>query len=77
MSEKDLIITVNDLSNCVNIIDYAAGQGIFKGWDNIRNVLELRDKLSFIVEEFNKQEALKKQEEKPIEKPAPRTRKGK
>lgn len=38
-------LNLNDLKNILIIIDYAADNGVFKGWANIKKVMELRDKL--------------------------------
>ncbi|MEM5877667.1 MAG: hypothetical protein QXF12_02180 [Candidatus Aenigmatarchaeota archaeon] len=42
-------LNLNDLKNILIIIDYAADNGAFKGWANIRKVLELRDKLEKFI----------------------------
>lgn len=46
----DLNLNIDDISDAVKIIDYASEQGAFKGWDNIRQILMVRDKLfNFVV----------------------------
>ena len=43
-------LTLVDLKNLLAIVDYAATQGAFKGWETIKQVVAVRDKLaSFIV----------------------------
>lgn len=42
-------LNLNDLKNILIIIDHAADNGAFKGWTNIRKVLELRDKLEKFI----------------------------
>lgn len=42
-------LSLNDLKNILIIIDYAADNGAFKGWENIRKVMELRDKLEKFI----------------------------
>ena len=43
-------LTLNDLKNLLAVVDYAAGQGAFKGWDTIKQVVMVRDRLAqFIV----------------------------
>jgi len=41
---------IQDIANLVQIIDYAANQGAFKGWDTIRQVMSVRDKAAAFVE---------------------------
>ncbi len=42
-------LNIDDIANAVKIIDYAADQGTFKSWDNIRQILAVRDKLNAFV----------------------------
>lgn len=42
-------LNLNDLKNLLIILDYASDQGAFKGWNNIRKVLALRDKLDDFI----------------------------
>ena len=41
---------VQDIANLVQIVDYAAAQGAFKGWDTIRQVIAVRDQAAAFVE---------------------------
>lgn len=51
MSEQDQVgFSIQDIANLVQIIDYAANQGAFKGWDTIRQVIEVRDKAANFIE---------------------------
>ena len=43
-------LTLADVKNAVNIIDYAAQQGSFKGWDVIAQVMQVRQRLAAFVE---------------------------
>ena len=45
----DLNLNIDDISDAVKIIDYASEQGAFKGWDTIRQILIVRDKLNNFV----------------------------
>jgi hypothetical protein len=47
MTENSLNIT--DIADAVKIIDYAAEEGAFKSWKNIRAILAVRDKLEMFV----------------------------
>ncbi len=47
--EQNNNLNLNDLKNILIIIDYAADSGTFKGWSNIRKVMELRDKLENFI----------------------------
>lgn len=50
-------LSLTDLKNLLAIVDYAASQGAFKGWDTIKQVVGVRDKLAaFIVSAEPKQE---------------------
>lgn len=42
-------LNLNDLKNLLIIVDHAADSGAFKGWANIRKVMELRDKLENFI----------------------------
>jgi hypothetical protein len=42
-------ININDLQAAVQIIDYAADQGAFKGWGVIEQVKVIRDRLNAFV----------------------------
>lgn len=43
-------LTLADVKNAVNVIDYAANQGCFKGWDTIAQVMQVRQRLAAFVE---------------------------
>lgn len=59
-------ITVDDIANAVQIIDYAADQGAFRGWKTIEQVLTVRARLQYFLEAAQAQqkalEEAKKQE---------------
>jgi hypothetical protein len=38
-------LNVTDISDAVKVIDHACDQGAFRGWENIRQILALRDRL--------------------------------
>jgi hypothetical protein len=42
-------IGIVDLQNAINVIDYAAEQGAFKGWETIKQVIAIREKLDVFV----------------------------
>jgi len=42
---EDATLNVTDIKDAVQIIDAAAEHGIFKGWETIRRVLLVRDRL--------------------------------
>ena len=42
-------LNVTDIADAVKIIDYAAEQGAYRGWDNIRQILVVRDRLDAFV----------------------------
>jgi hypothetical protein len=55
------MINIVDIQNAVKVIDYAAEQGAFKGWNIIEQVQNLRNKLSeFVVAVTPKTDAPKK-----------------
>jgi hypothetical protein len=58
-------INIIDLENCVKIIDHAAEQGAFHGWDVIRQVMEVRDKLNKFVEVVKPQVEKQQEAEEP------------
>ena len=43
-------LTLADVKNAVNVIDHAANQGAFKGWDVIAQVMQVRQRLAAFVE---------------------------
>ncbi len=48
MAEEKL--NIQDIVNIVQIVDYAANQGAFKGFDTMRNVIEVRDRIDAWVQ---------------------------
>lgn len=49
MDEQSLNLNLSDLADAVRVIDYAADQGAFRGWTNIRQIIALRDRLDIFV----------------------------
>lgn len=45
-SEGNMTLTLNDIQNAVKVIDFAAEQGAFKGWQTIEQVLIVRNRLN-------------------------------
>lgn len=43
-------LTLADIKNTIDVIDYAAAQGAFKGWETITQVLQVRQRLATFVE---------------------------
>jgi hypothetical protein len=41
----DATLFPSDIADAVKIIDHAADQGAFRGWENIRQILVVRDRL--------------------------------
>lgn len=56
-------LEIQDIANMVQIIDFACGQGAFKGWDTIKQVMEVRNKAAAFVEMANKQTQPKAEKE--------------
>lgn len=55
---QEASIGVVDLQNAVKIIDHAADQGAFKGWQVIEQVIAVRNKLNaFVTAALEAQEA--------------------
>ncbi len=42
-------LNITDIADAVKIIDYAAENGAFKGWANIRQIILVRDRLETFV----------------------------
>jgi len=42
-------LNVTDISDAVKVIDHACDQGAFRGWENIRQILALRDRLDMFI----------------------------
>lgn len=57
--------SIQDIANLVQIIDYAANQGAFKGWDTIRQVQAVRDKAAGFIELTQAQQSVKLDNGKP------------
>ncbi len=58
----DATLFPSDISDAVKIIDYAADQGAFRGWENIRQILVVRDRLHTFAESVLKAEEKAKSE---------------
>lgn len=71
-------LTLADVKNAVNIMDYAAEQGAFKGWEIISQVMQVRQRLATFVEVASPKEeqntegepAVIKSDDQPAEKAA-------
>jgi hypothetical protein len=59
--DQQMNLNFNDIADAIKIIDHAAQEGAFKGWDNIRPILSVRDKLQAFVE--SAQAAIQKNKE--------------
>lgn len=53
MTEPTINLNITDIADAVKIIDYAAEQGAFKGWNNIRQIIMVRDRLDLFVSAAN------------------------
>lgn len=42
-------LNVTDIADLLKIVDYAADQGAYRGWANIRQVLAVRDRVEKFV----------------------------
>jgi hypothetical protein len=49
-------LTLVDLKNLLIILDYAANNGLFKGWETMKNVISLRERLDAFVKANEKYE---------------------
>lgn len=58
--EPQINLNIVDIADAVKVIDYAAEQGAYKGWANIRQVIALRDRLEMFVAAANAAEAASK-----------------
>lgn len=63
-------LTVVDIRNAVNVIDFACTQGAFKGWDTITQVMSVRNKLQAFVDAVAPQIAEANKAAETAEKPA-------
>lgn len=59
--DQRMLLNFNDIADAVKVIDYCAKKGLLSGWDEIRPVLALRDKLQAFVDAA--QEAIAKKNE--------------
>jgi hypothetical protein len=55
MSETQPSLNVNDIAAGVKLIDIAAEQGAYRGWELIRQALLVRDRLNTFVVAANAQ----------------------
>jgi hypothetical protein len=55
MSDTQISLAFTDIVDALKCIDHAAEQGAFKGWDTIRKVLHVRDRLDEFVVATNAQ----------------------
>lgn len=58
---QNVSLNLNDLKNAVNVMDYAASQGAFKGWETIKQVMEIRDKFAMFLQSAEAAEAARVQ----------------
>jgi len=49
-------LTLVDLKNLLIILDYAANNGLFKGWETMKNVISLRERLDSFIRANEKYE---------------------
>jgi hypothetical protein len=55
MSDTQPTLNVTDIARAVEAIDIAAGQGAYRGWELIRQISTLRDRLNAFVVAANAQ----------------------
>ena len=48
-TEKTTDLSLVDLKNLSIILDYAANNGLFKGWDTMKNVISLKERLDNFI----------------------------
>lgn len=46
---NDVVLSLADIQNAVKVIDFAADQGAFKGWQTIEQVLVVRSRLNNFI----------------------------
>lgn len=46
-------LTINNIADAVKVFDFFAEQSSFKGWNNIRQIMALRDQLDAFVTAAN------------------------
>lgn len=51
--QTDLNLTINNIADAVKVLDFFAEQSSFKGWNNIRQIMALRDQLDAFVTAAN------------------------
>lgn len=44
--QEQVVLSLTDIQNAVKVIDFAADQGAFKGWQVIEQVLSVRNRLN-------------------------------
>lgn len=60
-------LNIVDLKNLLSVVDYAAQQGAFKGWETINQVLQVREKLAaFLMAAQQAEEAQRAQQEEEL-----------
>jgi hypothetical protein len=64
---EQINLNITDIADAVKIIDYAAEQGAFKGWGNIRQILIVRDRLDMFIAAANAANAASTPAEQPAE----------
>jgi hypothetical protein len=47
--ESQLNLTINNIADAVKVMDFIADNSCFKGWNNIRQILALRDQMDAFV----------------------------
>ena len=58
--EQNIGLNLVDLKNTLSVIDYAASQGAFKGWETITQVLQVREKLAAFLKAAEEAEEAQK-----------------
>lgn len=53
MEPSQLNLTINNIADAVKVFDFLADNSCFKGWNNIRQILALRDQLEAFVTAAN------------------------
>lgn len=46
----DISLTLTDIANAVQVIDFAADNGAFRGWETIEKVLSVRQRLNTFLQ---------------------------
>jgi hypothetical protein len=58
--QEQVVLSLTDIQNAVKVIDFAADQGAFKGWQVVEQVLTVRNRLNAFLsaaEEAQKNES--------------------